>query len=369
MRLWFDIDNPPQVRYLVPLAHAAAELGHGVVVTARDYGMTYSILRDEGVAFAPVGRSFGKGKVRKVSGVVRRSRELSSLLRRERPDVLITGSRSGALAARRLGIPSFVIVDYEYTDARVYRLAGTRFLHSHLIPPEVLEEQGILRGRLIPFRNMKEELSFDGMDVDAVVPHRFGSAGTVRVLVRPAAEESHYYRPESRELTLALLRWFAARPDAEVVYSLRAESQARDIEAVGPWQRPPVVLRHPLPFVALLKGVDAVVSAGGTMLREAAYLGVPAYSVFQGSIGAVDRHLASIGRLTLLRDQADFQRIVIQRRPPLAPLRSEPGAARELIAIVVRSLTEDGAVAGGRAGPRERERAEHDRDFLAPPRS
>ena len=58
-----------------------------------------------------------------------------------------------------------------------------------------------------------------------------------------------------------------------------------------------------MPFVALLKSVDAVVCAGGTMLREAAYLGIPAYSIFQSRMGGVDLRLEQLGRAVLLRDE------------------------------------------------------------------
>ena len=59
MKIWIDIDNPPQVRYLMPLARTAVELGHVVVVTARDYGSAYQILRDENVSLHPSAHASG----------------------------------------------------------------------------------------------------------------------------------------------------------------------------------------------------------------------------------------------------------------------------------------------------------------------
>ena len=60
----------------------------------------------------------------------------------------MTGSRAATLAARRLGIPSFVIIDYEYVNLLIYRLAG-----SHPAPERhqqwVLERQGIGPEQLI----------------------------------------------------------------------------------------------------------------------------------------------------------------------------------------------------------------------------
>jgi uncharacterized protein len=60
---------------------------------------------------------------------------------------------------------------------------------------------------------------------------------------------------------------------------------------------------------------DFVISAGGTMNREAAALGVPVYSVFRGRIGSVDQYLANRGRLVLLESVEDVRtKIVIARR-------------------------------------------------------
>src|SRR6185369_10827554 len=60
---------------------------------------------------------------------------------------------------------------------------------------------------------------------------------------------------------------------------------------------------------------DLVVSGGGTMNREAAALGVPVYSIFRGTIGAVDRQLAADGRLVLVETLDDVrEKINLARR-------------------------------------------------------
>src|ERR1700677_1596394 len=52
---------------------------------------------------------------------------------------------------------------------------------------------------------------------------------------------------------------------------------------------------------------DVVISGGGTMNREAAALGVPVYSLFRGTMGAVDKHLAETGKLVLLESERDVR--------------------------------------------------------------
>jgi predicted glycosyltransferase len=153
------------------------------------------------------------------------------------------------------------------------------------------------------------------------------------MLFRPPAEESHYFRSESRDLALELLRYLASH-GAQVVFSPRFAWQTQYLEPVGAWESEPIVLREPIPTISLLKGVDAVISAGGTMLREAAYLGVPAYSIFRSRIGAVDQYLASIDRLSILRSAADFPNIDLWTREASGPLRQNPRTAdaiRDLI--------------------------------------
>jgi predicted glycosyltransferase len=334
--IWIDIENPPQVQYLEPLRPALERLGAEVVVTARDYGGTFALLEQRGVDYQPVGASYGAAKWRKATGLARRTRELLRYLRRTgRPAASVSASRAAAVASRILGRPAFAIVDYEHVSLAVQRLAHTSILHPDVIEPAAFTSRGIPPARLLPFRGLKEDLSFAGLDLEAQPPHELPlDGGRVRVLVRPAAEESHYYREESGRMTLDLLERLSKNEGAVVVFAPR---YARQVEYLGrfAWRNEPHVLDRPVPFVSLLKSVDLVVSSGGTMLREAAYLGVPAYSTFQGEPGAVDRHLERLGRLHLLAGPEDLDRIAIERAGPLQPLASNPDLVDEIARRVV----------------------------------
>ena len=158
MRLWVDIENPPQVQYLLPVAHAVASLDAEVIVTARDYGVTFALLDDRGEPHRRVGAAYGASKGAKVSGLARRVRELVHAVRAERPDVLVCASRAAVMAARVLRIPSYVILDYEFVDARVFRFAGSTILHPEVIPADAFQRQRIPADRLVAFRGVKEGL-------------------------------------------------------------------------------------------------------------------------------------------------------------------------------------------------------------------
>ena len=349
MNVWLDVDNPPQARYVPALAACFKQAGHEVLLTARASENTLEMLDDEGVSYHPIGASFGKGAWRKLYGVALRRKLLIDFVRERGAsvDLLVTASRSGALAARRLGIPSFVTVDYEHVSLFVYRLAGSYILHPDVISDSVFARRGIPRHRLIPFGGLKEDFTFAGVDFGSVAAWSVPGLprAAPRVLIRPPAEESHYYSSESLQLLLALLRHLAAL-NVQVVYSPRYERQVQYLRDVAGWQHEPVVLAQPVPTVALLKGVDAVVSAGGTMLREAAYLGIPAYSIFRSRLGAVDEHLASIGRLSLLASPADLPSLRLQPKSDINPLRADSN----VIDGVVRTILERAAANGSRRG-------------------
>jgi uncharacterized protein len=334
LNIWVDIDNPPQARYLLPVARRFEQAGSDVVVTARDYGDTLAILESEGVAFTAIGASFGNGLRRKIIGLGARARTLRRFARgqREPIDLVLTGSRSATLAARMLGIPSFAIVDYEYVDLSIFRLTGTFVIHPKII--DASSFRGISPRRLLPFDGLKEDITFSDVDVEAVAAHEFGGDnGAVRLLFRPPAEESHYFRGESRDLALELLTYLSSL-EVQIVFSPRFEWQTRYLEVVGSWKHEPIVLREPVGTVSLLKGVDGVVSAGGTMLREAAYLGVPAYSIFRSRIGAVDRYLASMGRLVIVSSSENFSQIRIQPRGLAEPLRTTSNVVERVEEII-----------------------------------
>jgi predicted glycosyltransferase len=77
---------------------------------------------------------------------------------------------------------------------------------------------------------------------------------------------------------------------------------------------------------------DLLVSAGGTMNREAAVLGTPVWSVFEGRPGAVDDQLVREGRLRLLHDPDEIE---VARKPEGAwrdRVRRDP---RELLRLAL----------------------------------
>jgi predicted glycosyltransferase len=340
VRIWIDVENSPQVQYLTPLAGTFRDAGADVILTARDYGSTYALLEARGEPFHPLGASYGRAKWRKAAGLLQRTSLLARFFGgRRRPDAVVHAGRAPALAAWLLRIPSFGLRDYEFVDVTVDRLTHCWILHPRAFDASIFVARGIRPDRLLAYEGLKEDLTFAGLHLAAV--ERWDAAGVrddcVRILVRPPAEESHYYSSDSGRVAHALLRYLAAQEHAQVVFSPRYGWQTSYLDDLE-WRNDPVVVPDSAPFLSLLKAVDAVVASGGTMAREAAYLGIPAYSIFQGAIGGVDRYLAGLGRLELLSTADDFGRLRIEPRPRAKPLATNPHLSRELVEVVTSRL-------------------------------
>jgi uncharacterized protein len=349
LHVWVDIENPPQAQYLVPVARALERRGVDVFVTARDYGMTFELLRAQRIAFEPVGQHYGASKRAKVVGTLGRVRELRRILpgAPRRPHAVVSVSRSASLAARSLGITSFAVCDYEYVNLSVFRMTRTYVVHPDVISPDAFRARGISACRLISFHGIKEDLSFADVDLASIPAHVFPElegSGRLRVLFRPPAEESHYHRAESTELGARTLVRLAADDDVNVIFSPRYDWQVEKLDALA-WRVPPVVLREPVPSVSLLKSVDVVISGGGTMTREAAYLGVPAVSVFRGVAGQVDAYLERTGRLTVVRSADELSSLQLRALERVEPLLTNPSAPDDLVGAVLQTIGREGRAA------------------------
>jgi uncharacterized protein len=313
--VWIDIDNPPQVQYLIPVAEELRRREFCVVITARDNSITHQLLVDRGAVFIPVGKSFGKQKWRKIMGVIGRAIRLIRAVFRERPSMLLCASRSGALAARMMGIPGFIICDYEHAELTSYTKLRTYVAFPDAIAGETFQAKGFAAHRLLPFPGLKEHLTFHGRDISSdgcFVPPDADPASVV-VVFRPPASETHYYSKRSKRIYEALLDYLSAREDIHLVFLPRYPWQVAQLERLK-WRSPVHVPEHAISPVPLLKGADVVISSGGTMLREAAFLGVPAYSIFQSALGEVDKDLERRGQLKLIKELGDFGSVRFEKR-------------------------------------------------------
>jgi len=154
----------------------------------------------------------------------------------------------------------------------------------------------------------------------------------VLILMRPPAHDALYHRFENTLFDDALNRVLADE-NVHVILLPRNETQRLAYTAKG--QTNLVIPAAPMDGPNLIAASDLVISAGGTINREAAALGVPAASVYAGKWAAVDEQLVQEGRLRRVKNAKDLRELPVVKKQPVNPRRSV-----EVIEEVVRLILE-----------------------------
>jgi predicted glycosyltransferase len=297
MRVWIDITNSPHVLFFRPLIGLLEEDGHEVEVTTRDYAQTLELLGRHGIAHHVVGpRHGGAGVLGKARALAGRLPELRRFGKRGRFDVALAhGSHELTLAARSLGIPSATAHDYEYATLQ-HQLglrAATRAVFPEAIPAERLARLGARPPKLVRYPGIKEEYYLADFEPDSAAVTGIDPA-QVLVVLRTPPDVSLYHR-HGNPLFVEVLDRLGRDESVHAVVLARTQEQGGMIRSLGlPSLHVP---EHAVDAQTLVALADLVVSAGGTMNREAVALGVPVYTTFAGRLGAVDESLIRAGRL------------------------------------------------------------------------
>jgi predicted glycosyltransferase len=307
-RVWVDVTNTAHVVVLRPLVELLEARGVEVAVTARPLSHTVELLEDWGHPFRVLGAYGGVRRADKARAAADRVRRMVGLRPRQRPVRRRARPRSTDLpvAARLLGVPNTTMFDYEFALAQHHLNCRTadRVLVPDAIPPERLAGFGARPPSSCATRASRRSTSSTGFAPDAGVVDALGSTARAPLaVVRTAPSYAALPRVAARRRSSpgcgatstgrARRRSSSRAPPTSAPTSTRSASRASS----SPSARSRAGRSSPF--------ADVLVSAGGSMNREAAALGTPVWSMFEGRLGGVDERLVEEGRLRLLRDPAE----------------------------------------------------------------
>jgi predicted glycosyltransferase len=344
VRVWVDLTNSPHVLVMRPVIERLQADGHEVAVTARDFAQTLELCDRLGVEHTAIGHHRGGRMAAKAGGLASRTAALVRWARRQPGNVSASGSHRRAfdvalghgsndvtLAAALLRIPSATMFDYEWATVQHNvncRLAAAVVVPD-AIPPERLRRYGAT-GKLRRYEGLKEEYYLSDFEPDPRAAAELGlDASRPVVVVRTPPEVALYHRFESDVFgeVLQRLRRAAQSDGVQVVVLPRVAEQRAQLADIPGF----VVPERAIDAQSLIAGAALVISAGGTMNREAVALGTPVYTTFQGRLGAVDERLLEEGRLRMLDAAADLEIPSAASASRSPRLRRDPGVLVELL--------------------------------------
>ena len=294
---------PAHVLVFRPLLALLRERGAEVEITSRDYAQTVQLLELHGIEAEILGRHGGRSRLGKARSLASRLKALRHWARGKTFDVALAhGSHELTMTARRLGIPSATTFDYEFAwlQHQLGCRAATRVVVPDAIPPERLERYGAKPPKLRQYPGLKEEYYLADFQPDraALEPFELDPSRTL-VVVRTPPDVSLYHR-RSNPLFPQVLDHLGRDESVNAIVLPRTEEQRDFVRGLG---LPSVqVPERAVDGQSLIAFSDLVVSAGGTMNREAVALGVPVYTTYGGRLGGVDEMLIRENRLIPLSD-------------------------------------------------------------------
>jgi predicted glycosyltransferase len=334
MRIWIDLANSPHVPFFRPLANEFMRRGHDLVVTARQFAETVPLAEAAGFAPEVIG-GHGGGKLSgKAGNLVGRGLELARWARGKQIDLAVShNSYSQILAARALSLRAVTLMDYEHQPANhlAFRLAS-RVIVPRAFPEAALMRFGVTAAKVKRYDGIKEDVYLANFAADPnfhVELRNLGiEAADILVTARPPASEALYHRFEN-QLFDQLIDRLLEIPAVKLVLLPRNEWQrqyyARD-QILIPAQ--------PLDGSNLIARSDLVVSAGGTMNREAAALGVPAASIYMGEWAAIDQQLVNEGRLQRIATEKDARELRIEKKTT-SVARASAGVMQQVANLIL----------------------------------
>jgi predicted glycosyltransferase len=318
MRIWIDLANSPHVPFFRALANEFTRSNHEIVVTARAFAETVELAEAAGFAPQVIG-GHGGGKLSgKAGNLVQRALALARWARGRNLDLALShNSYSQILAARALSLKSVTLMDYEHQPANhlAFRLAS-RIIVPRAFPEASLSRFGATAGKVKRYDGIKEDVYLADFRSDPEFEKQLRTLGIsttdVLVTVRPPASEALYHRFQN-ELFDQLLGHFLGTRSVKIVLLPRNDAQRRVYNGrAGGSQL--VLPPGPIDGANLIAHSDLVVSAGGTMNREAVALGIPAASIYLGKWAAIDEELVREGRLRRISTLEQIRDLPVQKK-------------------------------------------------------
>jgi predicted glycosyltransferase len=166
----------------------------------------------------------------------------------------------------------------------------------------------------VQYPGLKEEYYLWDFEPDSeLLPGLGVDQERVVVIVRPPPDVSLYHR-KSNQLFPQVLQHLGSDERVHAVVLPRTDEQRAYVRTLG---LPSLIVPdRGVDGQSAVALADLVVSAGGSMNREAVALGTPVYTTYGGRLGGVDEALIREGRLRPLTDPRALELVKQPERRP-----------------------------------------------------
>ncbi len=340
MRIWIDLANSPHVPFFVPLINDFKQLGHEVFITARKFAQTVELAEKAQLDFEIIGGHGGGKLYGKFENLIGRAIALRKFAKPKKFDLAVShNSYTQILSAKMLGIKSVTLMDYEYQPANhlAFRLAN-RVIVPESFPNESITKFGANAHKVFRYNGIKEDVYLADFVPNINFQTELKQLGiekeNVLVVVRPPASFALYHRFEN-EIFDDFLKKLAETENVKVIFLPRTDEQK--VAFTQQLNEKFIIPKNALDGANLISSADLVVSAGGTMNREASALGTPTATIYAGKFASIDEFLIKENRLTRISNQTDLQKLKLVKKSE-AVQRKNLSLRKEIAELILETV-------------------------------
>jgi len=294
-KVWIDILTPKQVLFFGSVIEHLEGAGCEVLATSRSHREVRPLAERAGLELKYVGERGSKGPEEQLLAATRRQAEIIPLVKEFNPDIAVSvASGVCARVAFGLGVRHIAVNDSPHSEVagRLSLPLSYHLLCPWVIPYREWKKFGLERRQVTRYHALDAAAWLKRRALGGPVPKLDSRKKTVTVRVQ---SDAPYLATDEKSWLGKVLGSLAhAFPDCNLVALCRYGYQFDEVKrAFG--QRY-LVPEEVVDGRGLLAASDLFVGMGGTMNAEAALMGVPTISAFQGSL-FTDRYLQSAGLL------------------------------------------------------------------------
>jgi hypothetical protein len=328
MKVWYDACTGKQVRYGVAIAKRLRKKGNEVVLTTRKHPDTVALAKLLGEKFHTVGRYDPTSRMTRLHQSLRRQLLFYKMFKEEPPDVAVS-HRSVELCRVAFGLGVPIISTHDAPHAEAINRLTMPLIDVLVVSKAILESHLRTYGT-------KRVVRFDGVDEVAWIkgfkPQARFDYGKPLVVVRQFETRAAYgegkidvYEEIAHKLTSL----------GRVVFLPRYDRKPR---------KGLIVPKDFVDSASLVAQADLVVSAGGTISREAALQGTPSIVIPTIGRSYVNDYLSEKGFplfTVKIRKVFDYARKYLGKKRDVKPLLAKLENPVDVIEKIVEELPDE----------------------------
>jgi predicted glycosyltransferase len=294
LKVWLDLLTPKQLLFFGPVIQELKSKGADVLTTSRRYREVGPLAELVGLDLVYVGDRGSKGPVDQLLAATKRQAEMIPIIQDFRPDVAVSiASAVCARVAFGLGIKHVAVNDSPHSEVagRLSLPLSHHLLCPWVIPFRAWAPFGIQRKQVTTYHALDPAAWLKREPIHGPIPRLDDRKETITVRVQES-DAPYLSKADMTWTDRVLTTLIEAFPDVNLVALCRYDFQVEEVR--GKFGSKCIVPNEVVSGHDLLAATDLFIGMGGTMTAEAALMGVPAISAFQGSL-YTDSYLVRAG--------------------------------------------------------------------------